>query len=127
LGLSVVRDNRLITVIGAVTAVPHDGLMIRIPWDAIREAEGAFSRLDPTFEFRELPIEIHIESERRVLYRGRPHVGGYEVFVEHGFYPGIPGVSECAALSLVGSCPETAAICSAQLLEYPDLSELVRW
>jgi hypothetical protein len=127
LGLSVVRGSRLVMAIGAVTAVPHDGLTIRIPWDAIRAAEGAFRRLDPTFEFPELPIECSIESERRVLYRGRPHIGGYEVFVEHGFYPGTPGVSECAALSLLGSCPETAAVCSAQLLEYPDLSEFVRW
>jgi hypothetical protein len=127
LGLSVVRGDRLLTAIGAVTAVPHDGLTIRIPRDAIREAEGAFTRLDPKFEFPELPIEIHSESERRVLYRGRPRIDGYEVFVEHGFYPGLPGVDECAALALVGSCPETAAICSAQLLEYGGLSESVRW
>jgi hypothetical protein len=127
LGLSVVRGNRLIAAIGAVTAVPHGGLSIRIPWGAIREAEGVFTRLDSRFRFSELPIEFHIESERRVLYRGRPRIGGYEVFVEHGFYPGIPGVDECAALSLVGSCPEVPAICSAQLLEYGDFSQMVRW
>jgi len=126
LGLSVVRGNRLITAVGAVTAVPHDGLTLRMPWDAIREAKGAFGRLDPTFQFPELPIEVQIDSERRVLYRGRPRIGPYDVFVEHGFYPGVPGVSECAALSLVGSCPETAAISSAQLMEYADLSESVR-
>lgn len=127
LGLSVVRGNRIITAIGAVTAVPDDGLSIRIPWDAIGEAEGVFSRLDSRFKFPELPIEFYIESERRVLYRGRPRIGGYEVFVEHGFYPGIPGVAECAALSLVGSCPDAAAICSAQLLEYADFSQVIRW
>ncbi len=127
LGLSVVRSNRLITAIGAVTAVPHNGLTIRIPSDAIREAEGVFSRLDPTFRFPELPIEVAIGSERRVLYRGRPRIGDYEVFVEHGFYPGLPGTSECAALFLVGIGGGTAAICSAQILEYTDLSQLVRW
>jgi hypothetical protein len=127
LGLSVVRGNRLIAAVGAVTSLPYDGLTIRIPWDAIREAEGAFSRLDPGFEFPELPIEVQIESERRVLYRGRPRIGGYQVFVEHGFYPGTPGVSECAAIALVGSCPDTAAVCSAQLMEHAELSELVRW
>ncbi len=123
LGLSVVRGNRLVTAIGAVTAVPHDGLTIRLPSDAIREAEAVFNRLDPEFEFLELPIEFHIESERRVLYRGRSRIGGYDVFVEHGFYRGMPGVSECAAISLVGSCPHIAAVCSAQLLEYADVSE----
>lgn len=128
LGLSVVRGGQLITAVGAVTAVPQGRVVnVRIPWDVIREAECVVSRLDPGFEFPELPIEVHVEAERRVLYRGRPRIGGYEVFVEHGFYPGTPGTSECAALSLVGSCPETAAICSAQLLEYADLSELVRW
>ena len=128
LGLSVLRGDRLITAIGAVTAVPHGGLVtVRIPREAIREAEDAFRRVDPRFEFPELPIEIQVESTKRVLYGGRPRIGSYEVFVEHGFYLGIPGTSECVALSLNGSCPETAAICSAQLLEYADLSELVRW
>jgi hypothetical protein len=127
LGLSVVRGNRLIAAIGAVTAVPNGELTIRFPSEAIREAARAFSRLDPRFTFRELPIEIRLGSETLVLYRGRPRIGDYEVFVEHGFYPGIPGVSECAAVSLVDSCPDTAAISSAQLLEYADLSEMVRW
>jgi hypothetical protein len=128
IGVSVVRGDRLIAAIGAVTAVPHGGLVsVRIPTEVIREAESVFSRMDPRFEFPELPIEVQVESERRVLYRGRPRIGSYEVFVEHGFYPGTPGTSECVALSLVGSCPETAAVCSAQLLEYSDLFELVRW
>jgi len=129
LGLSVVRGDRLITAIGAVTAVPHGGLVtVRIPQEAIREAESVFRRVDPQFEFPALPIEIQVESTRRVLYRGRPRIGSYEVFIEHGFLEsGDPGTSECLALSLIGSCPETAAICSAQLLEYPDLTEFARW
>jgi hypothetical protein len=128
LGLSVVRRGRLVAAIGAVTAVPHGGsVSVRIPWEVIRDAEQVFSRLDPSFEFPEVPIEVHVGSERRVLYRGRPRLASYEVFVEHGFYPGTPGTSECAAISLIGSCPDTAAICSAQLLEYADLSDIVRW
>ena len=98
-----------------------------IPHDAIREAELAFRRLDTRFEFPELPIEVQVGSEKRVLYRGRPRMAGYDVFVEHGFYPGTPGTDECAALSLNGGCPETAAISSAQLLEYSDLLEIGRW
>jgi hypothetical protein len=127
LGLSVVRGNRVIAAIGAVTAVPNGELTIRFPSEAIREAARVFSRLDPRFKFRELPIEIRLGAETLVLYSGRPRIGEYEVFVEHGCYPGFPWVSECAAVSLVGSCPDTAAIASAQLLEYSDLSEMVRW
>jgi len=128
LGLSVVRDGQLVTAVGAVTAVSHGRFVtVRIPRDVLREAEGVVRRLDPEFEFAELPIEIRVATETRVLYAGRPRIGGYRVFVEHGFYRGIPGTPECAALSLVGSCPETAAICSAQLMEYADLSTTIRW
>lgn len=128
LGLSVVRGGRLVAAVGAVTAVPHgESVSVRIPSDVIREAELVFSKLDSRFEFPELPIEVRVGSERRVLYRGRPRIAGYEVFVEHGFYPGTPGTAECAALSLMGSCPDTAVTCSAQLLEYSDLSELIHW
>lgn len=126
LGLSVVRGSRLVAACGAVTAVPTGELTIRFPLEAIRDAERAFSRLDPKFTFRELPIEIGLGAETRVLYSARPRIGDYEVFVEHGLYPGWPG-AECAAVSLVGSCPDTAAIASAQLLEYPDLCEMVAW
>lgn len=127
LGLSIARGTRLVAAIGAVTAVPCHDVSISEPRDAINEAERVFRRLDPEFEFRERPIEIHVGSETRVLYRGRMRLGGYELFVEHGAHPGLPGVSECAALSLVGSCPETPAIFSAQLMEYQDLSTMVRW
>jgi len=75
LGVSVLRGSRLIAAIGAVTAVPHGALVnVRFPRDAIREAEGVFRGLDAGFRFAELPIEVQIESERRVLYRGRPRI-----------------------------------------------------
>ena len=128
LGLSVIRAGQLVAAVGAITAVPLGAFVkVRIPGDVIREAELVFSKLDSAFEFPQLPIEVAVGSERRVLYGGRPRIGGYAVFVEHGFYPGIPGTHECAGLSLVGSCPDTAATCSAQLLEYSDLTELIQW
>jgi hypothetical protein len=128
LGLSVVRGDRLLVAIGAVTSVPQGGLVdIRTPWDVVREAEAVFRRLDPRFVFHELPLAVRVGSETCVMYRGRPRMSGYEEFIEHGFYTGTPGTSECAALALIGGCPDTAAISSAQLLEYPDLSDLLRW
>jgi hypothetical protein len=128
LGLSVLRDDRLLSAIGAVTAVPHgEQVAVRFAEEAIREATAAFRRVDPQFTFRELPIEIQIGSERRVLYGGSSSIGNYDVYVDHGFYAGLPGRSECVALSLSGSWPHTAASCSALLLEYRDLTEIVPW
>ena len=77
--------------------------------------------------FRELPLELRIGSERRVLYSGRPRIGDYNVFLEHGFYLGLPGTDACAAISHTSGCPEVAAIASAQLLEDQDLSTMERW
>jgi hypothetical protein len=128
LGLSVIRAGQLVAAVGAITAVPLGAFVnVRIPSDVIREAELVFSKLDSAFEFRHLPIEVRVGSERRVLYAGRPRIGDYEVFVEHGFYRGVPGTDACAGLSLVNSCPDTAVTCSAQLLEYSDLSEVIQW
>jgi hypothetical protein len=128
LGLSLLRGTRLIAAIGAVTAVPlGECVRTALPADAINESERVFSRLDPEFAFREFPIDIQINSQRRILYRGRPSIAGYEVFVEHGFYPGEPGTDECVSIALIGHCPDVAAICSAQLLEYEDLHDFIDW
>src|SRR5262245_23578227 len=118
LGLSLIRGGRLIAAVGAVTEVPHgESVKVRFPGEVIRDAQRVFTAVDPQFEFRELPIELCVDSERRILYRGRPRIGDYEVFVEHGFYRGLPGTDECVALSRVSDFPSTPAICSAQLLE----------
>lgn len=123
LGLSIIRSGQLVAAAGAVANMLNgEGLDVGIPHDLIRQAELVFATVDPAFAFRELPIEVRVGTQRRVLNRGRAHIGAYEVFVEHGFYPGLPGTDECVAISLSGSCPDTAAISSAQLLEYSDLS-----
>jgi hypothetical protein len=128
LGLSVIRGERLVAAAGAVTAVPcGESVQVGLPAEVIEEAERVFRKLDPEFEFLELPIEVRVGSERRVLHRGRPRLAAYDVFIEHGVYRGIPGTDECAAISLQSACPATAAVCSAPLLEYGDLSEVLQW
>jgi hypothetical protein len=129
LGVSILRGERLIAAIGAVTAVPHgEFVSVRFPRDAIREAKEVFCRVDPEFDFPHLPIEVQVESQRRVMYAGRLRMGSYEVFVEHGSYRGLPGVAECVAICFVETRPsDTSAICSAQLLEHQELSRLVKW
>ena len=125
IGLSLVRHDQLVFAVGAVTQVPHGvNASIRFPGQAIGQAEHAFRQIDPSFSFRELPLELRIGSERRILYCGRPCIGEYNVFVEHGYYPGYPGIDECAAISLVKGCPEVPAIATAQLLVYSDLSNI---
>jgi hypothetical protein len=128
LALSIVRDGQLVAAAGAASAVPLGELVrVRIPIDAIREAESVFRKNDPEFEFREVPIEIRLGEVTRVLHRGRLRHRSYEVFVEHGFYPGLPGTNECVAVSLTGTCPDIAAVASAQLLDFPDALEIVKW
>jgi hypothetical protein len=128
IGLSIVRSGALVAGVGAVSAVSlGQHVSVRIPHDLVRKAATTFTTLDPHFAFPEWPVDIRIGRLRRLIYRGRPQVGDYAVFLEHGFYPGLPGTNECASISPIGGCPEVPAIASAQLLEYGDLSDTVPW
>jgi len=127
LGLSVVRGGRLVVAVGAVTGVPLGSTVdARIPRETIREAESVFRRLDPTFEFRELPIELTVAGRKAVLPGGSSSFQGYEVSVLHGFYAGTPGVDECVAIAAIGSCSGTSANASARLLD-ADALEVEQW
>lgn len=128
LGLSIVRDGQLVAAAGVASSVPLGRTAhVRIPREAIAEAELVLKKSDPAFEFHELPVEVRLEETVRLLYRGRIHVGCYEVFVEHGYYPGVPGTEECVALALVPACPDVAAISSAQLMDHNDALAIERW
>ena len=114
---------------GAASAVPLGELLhVRIPSDTITEAEGVFRKHDPKFTFPELPVEIRLGDQTRMLFRGQTQLQSYKVFVEHGFYRGTPGTNECVAVWLTGTCPDIPAIASAQLLDsFHDPLEIVRW
>jgi hypothetical protein len=128
LGLSIVRNGQLIAAAGAVSAVfLGDGVRVGRPADAIARAADVLRAIDPEFRFPEWPVEINVGAHTRLLYGGRPRLDGYEVFVLHGFFPGIPGTDECVAISLAGTCPDVAAIASAQLLDGPDSLMMKRW
>jgi hypothetical protein len=127
LGLSIVRGGQLIAAAGALSRVPLGDLVrVGIPGATIREAERVFQKSDPTFEFSHLPVEIRLGDEAHLMFQGRPRIQSYNVWVEHGFYRGLPGVDECVAISLAGSCPDTAAIASAQLMD-SDAIEVRKW
>ena len=128
LALSIVRDHRLIAAVGAASAVPlGETVSVRIPWDPVREAERVLQKHDAEFAFREYPVEVQLHGHKRVLYGGRPQLGAYDVFVGHGFYPGLPGTNECVAVSLRGACPDVVAIASAQLLDGANALDITGW
>jgi len=46
-------------------------------------------------------------------------MGGYHVWVEHGFLPGMPGTEESVSITLDEACDWVAGSASAQLLALP--------
>jgi hypothetical protein len=126
LGLSVLRGGRLVAAAGAVDAVPLGDVEVGVPAAVIAEVEAVLKRRDPDFTyadlFRELPVEVSVGGRRHLRYRGRFALGEYDVYVGHGFRPGVPGEDMCVALSLKGECPVVAANASAQLLDLDGLA-----
>lgn len=126
-GLSAIREGELVVAAGAVTKVPlGTGVKARVPGDLIAEAEAVVRRRDPGFMFRELPIEVSVGARTSILLGGPASIADYRVWVQHGFYPGLPGTDECLGICRVGHCPDTAANASAVLLG-ADRIEWVRW
>jgi hypothetical protein len=117
LAISAIRQGTLVFAAGQVSAVPQGSdLTAKIPFDLIDEAEKIFRERDPHFEFAELPIEVCCRGSSRLLHSGHMQIGGYHIWVEHGFRPGLPGEAECVAISLDGACDWVAVSASAQLL-----------
>jgi hypothetical protein len=74
LGLSLIRDGRLVVAIGAVDAVPTGSTVsVGHPAEAIEEAQRVFRRIDPDFRFRKLPLELRIGSEHASGPAGHAH------------------------------------------------------
>lgn len=127
LGISVVRGETLLAAVGAVTAVPlGNDLVACYPGKVMQAVEALFRERDPMVELPEVPIEIRIGDQIRILFRANLELGPYRVFMIHGFYSGTPGTDGCAAITRVGAGPEIAANSSAQLLDGGEI-ELVSW
>lgn len=127
LGLSLLRESRLVFAVGAVSSVPlGDDVQAETPWDLVREAGSVFRKVDSRFEFGELPLQISIGGHSRIVCRGWQELGHYVSWVEHGYLPGLSGVDECAAIALKGACGATPASSTAQLLNGGEI-EAVGW
>lgn len=133
LGVSVIRGERLVAAAGAVDAVPLGDLKVGTPGDVIDELKAVLKRHDPTLDeerwvfyqtpvFRELPVEVCLDGQRRLRYWGRFELGEYDVDVIHGFLLGTPGDDLCVAITLRGACPAEAASASARLLDFKELT-----
>jgi len=121
-GLSLIREGRLVFALGAITSVTLGiGIQAFTPYDIVREAEALFKRNDPEFDFHEFPVQIEVDGKIATMYRGHRMMSGYEVGVIHGFYPGMPGKNECAALTLSSSCKLSIASITAQFFDSTEL------
>lgn len=120
IGLSLLRENKLVLAIGAVTAVP---LGMNINVFERPERKGLMSAYTA-----ETSLEFQVESEQLHLKdRGVTTIGPYEVYIEHCWQDGIPGVDECVSLCGANDpAINIASIRSAVLLGHSDL-KITRW
>jgi hypothetical protein len=122
IGISLLRGTRLVFAVGAVTAVPLAGdIDVAVPSDLLRDAASIFQKRDPNFEFPEWPVELRVGQDSSIVYRARLELGNYHVWVEHGYYPGMPGRDMCLAITLMGAAGPFVATASAQLLDHTPL------
>jgi len=94
IGISLLRENRLVLAIGAVTAVP-----LGINVDIVISPKGGTlfdkSPADPRLDF-------NVDGETMVLSeRGLTRIGDYQIYIEHSWEDGIPGINECVSISRV--------------------------
>ncbi len=119
-GVSAIREGKLVFAMGAVGAVPLGSeISVKIPYELLEKAEAILRQRDPEFELDHHPIEICIGDRPKILYSGRLQMGGYHVWVEHGFLLGMPGTEESVSITLDEACDWVAGSASAQLLALP--------
>jgi hypothetical protein len=139
LGVSLLREGRLVAAVGAASAVPlGEGVQVRVAPDLWEHATADArpepgSNEDPRDTYRhEQPLHISINGVGYLYFRRNQSIDGIHLFIKHGFYTRRPNwargasislradgpdkMDECVALARVGVCPEIAANASAYLL-----------
>lgn len=117
-GLSVLREDRLVAAAGAITHVPL-GVDVTVghPVDLIGQAAAVFRARDPQYRISDNPIEIRVGNVTRLLSIGGATLGDYDIRVHHGCVLGYPGRDECVSVERQGWCPDLAAHTSAELID----------
>ena len=124
-GVSVIRQGKLIFGVGQVTAVPLGlDVLVKTPRELLSKAQDVFRQRDPEFSFLDYPIEVTVGGSSRIRFEGHVEMGGYHVWVKHGFQRSIPGTPECVSISLDEACKWVWAYASAQLLASSGASKL---
>jgi hypothetical protein len=119
MGLSLLRDEKLILATGATSRVPL-GRDIQVVEDD--------TDFDLTNLRVDIPLEFIVQGERFTLReREVLEKRGYHIYVERCWKDGIPGTDECVSLCLADSSAiKIAAMRSAILLGNGDL-KIVKW
>jgi hypothetical protein len=137
LGASVVRNERLVLAVGAVTALPlGDNVQIVSVGEEIDPMKASFTSelsIDeifnreapeetgaplPPFDESECRIRITVSGQEYLFDSGdTSKVGPYDVLVERGYIPGFLGTDACVALSIEEAFPIEAAVRWARLLD----------
>ena len=117
LGIWILRDDVLVAAAGALIGQLGNDVSVGMPCDLLDRAKAIICERDPTYRMHDSPVELHIAGETRILHRGRPRIGPYEVIVRHGFIDGMPGSGPSLSIERVGVCPDIAAHTTAQLID----------
>ncbi len=129
LGLSILRDDRLIVAAGDIAAVPvGSDLSVTIPWDLARQAEDVYRRYDPEFLPPGMPdgalmpraIEVRYGNERALVLWWTRNVGPYEVTVLSGAVVACGGGAAKGSICRRGACSLLGAGLTARLMSLPD-------
>lgn len=92
IGLSLLRHEKLVLALGAISQVP-----LGMEMKAIRRFEDTedWHFLEPDTS----SLELQIGNEQVLLKEREVHeVGNYSIYVEHGWAFGIPGIDECVSV-----------------------------
>lgn len=113
IGVSLLRDNRLIVAAGAVTITPlGDSVSVLSgpEFDVSRRVREAWPRTDTW-------VDVAVRGEGQRLRRGeQARIRDYTLSVVRCHEYGLPGTCESLAISVEGLCPHEPAMLSAQLL-----------
>jgi len=113
IGVSLLRDGRLIVAAGAVTAVTL-GDNVAVRGGPVVDFSAHGPEQPPR---RETWVDVSVSGETRRLREGEETtLHDYRFSVVRCFQDGIPGTFECLAISLEGACPPEADLHSARLL-----------
>ena len=120
IGLSLLRQGRLVLALGVVTEVPlgKDIQIIRCasktePWED----------LEP-----DTWLDLRVGSDQLILReREAKELGGYHIYMEHGWSDGVPVMGECLSLSVLDSPSLMIAAMRSAILIANGSLKITRW